>query len=280
MKKRMSFYDVQRMNDGCAVLERETEFEVYDKKLGIVFAIPLETDVLFDGSMFNPIRWLAVPTSLMNLVLADGLDSPVFAQCLCGIAEITEESGVTIVNFVPGITLSEVKQTNAILLRAHWDVRDGISDFGWNESIEAQYEPIYTKVVTDDYHMAGDWYWVLRPNKICLPLTTLSAHYYSVLGKLLAEARKAMEGFELNKAHYASEIEEVIKPLKELGRWGVFFADSDVTTARKYETTDVKSFRHDAIGLNACTQEFRWIREGEVPIRLLEDEDSTLRESD
>lgn len=264
MKKLLDFYAMQQMYPDRHVRETDGGFEVCDPKSGITYIMPKETDVLLDGSGFDPAYMMELPPYITAMLLPEGMGNPVSVQCTCGTCEIMEsEGGTKTARFTPGILLGKFEDITAVLLKIHWDARCCVTDMYWNDTISEAFEVSYIRVVTDDYQMAGDWYWIINDAKTCpyaLQLTAVAAYYYSTLRTFLQMADEVAKRFEDKKAMYRQMIDEMMVPLRELGTWSISVTD-DETKVRQQKTTEVLVFRHDAVGLAKCADHFQWVQQ-------------------
>ena len=204
------------------VRQVETGFELVDNETGIIFDLPEEYRVFVDGKMIDPVQLLTLPRYVWGALLEGGME-PLTVECLCGKATLTDEDGNT-VKFHPADLEADIAQNDVVLVKVHWDMTQGIVDYGWDDWMHQHYGRgvIWSCCKTDDYHSKGDWYWLLQAepgDMAAFELYVVLMHYVRTLSGVYNLADEVAEDFERNKADFREQMMECLNGLPGRKHW-------------------------------------------------------------
>lgn len=230
MKRKMELEDLKDFYRTDDIREGAECYEYVDKATGIIFGLPQEFQVFIDGSLFDPIKMLKIPPYIWSLVFDDEI-FPLEASYLCGHYSAVSEPKAEI-RFWPGDPMDEVlRKMDAVLVKAHWDLREGVSDTGWSERSFGG-RLIWSSRKTDRYETSGDWYWLLgmksvgASNWMYFGETILFAQYVRTLRPVYALANERLGQFERERAFYQEKIVGCLNALPGRVHW-IMAADEE-----------------------------------------------------
>lgn len=218
--KKMSLEDLQDLYRANEVKECDGGYEVVDRETGIIYGVPDEYTVFIDGKPLDPTRFLTMSLCSQRLMF-DEVINPLEVKYNCGSYVLLGER----MKFYPAGATAKEKRLEAVLVKAHWDMREASSDYRWDEWMQRRFgkDVVWSLRRTDAYEVSGDWYWLItvRPDSSIMSfgLNMILADYARVLETVYKVARVAMEKFERNKVKYQRWIAECLGKLPGRIHW-------------------------------------------------------------
>ncbi len=204
------------------VIQTATGFELTDKATGIIFVLPKMFRAFIDGRIIDPVRFLTLPYYVWNGLLERCME-PLTVECICG-KVIAMDKNSNEIRFAPADLGTGITGNNAVLIKAHWDMVQGVADDGWDDWIKQYYgqNVIWSFCETNDYRSAGDWYWLIQANPgdvTVFELYMVLAYYVRTLLGVYNLADEMAKDFEQHKVKCREQIMECLNRLPGRIHW-------------------------------------------------------------